>query len=267
VLGNVISVFGGLIQGVPPGGRHVGLSTHANVMGFCDALALALIPFLLAAVRRELRWLVVAGALICAYGIWITGSRGALLTSIVILILYPVISRSLSMGLGVVALGFLAPIGISQISDRVSDTSALGRFLGRGTATAADDAREQAARVAIDQFTDHPILGGGFATALQAHNIFLQIAAAVGIFGLLFYVIVLWSLIRPILTLPSPYGLLSVPALAYAMAGLIFPFLWDRYIWCVLGFALVGPILAQRAAAEDETVTPELVGHRARENL
>jgi hypothetical protein len=102
---------------------------------------------------------------------------------------------------------------------------------------------------------------------LQAHNIFLQIAAAVGIFGLLFYLIVLWSLIRPILTLPSPYGLLSVPALAYAMAGLIFPFLWDRYIWCVLGFALVGPILAQRAAAEDETVTPELVGHRARENL
>jgi len=267
VFGNVISVVYGLIHGVPPGGRHIGLSTHANVMGLCDALAVSLIPFLFATVRRERRWLVVAGAVVCTYGIWITGSRGALLTSMAILVLYPVITRSLSFGLVVVALGFLAPLGISQIADRVSDTSALGRLLGKGSSSYADQAREDAARVAIDQFTAHPLLGGGFGTVLSAHNIFLQLAAAAGILGLVFFLVVLWSLIRPLLSIPSPYGLLSVPALAYAMAGLLFPFLWDRYIWCILAFALVGPILAQRAAEEGEPVAPEPVEHRARERL
>jgi O-antigen ligase len=236
-------------------------------MGLCDALAVSLIPFLFAAVRRERRWLVVAGAAVCVYGIWITGSRGALLTSLAILLLYPVITRSLGFGLVVAALGFLAPLGISQISDRVSDTSALGRLLGRGSSQYADQAREDAARVAIDQFTSHPLLGGGFGTVLSAHNIFLQLAAAAGILGLVFFLVVLWSLVRPLLAVPAPYGLLSVPALAYAMAGLLFPFLWDRYIWCVLGFALVGPILAQSAAEDDEAVAPEPVQHRARERL
>ncbi len=266
LLGNVISVVGGLIEGVPPGGRHVGLSTHANVMGLCDALALALVPFLFAVVRRERRWLVLAGAAMCVYAIWINGSRGALLTSLAILLLYPVITRSLSFGLVVVAVGFLAPLGISYVADRVSDTSALGRLLGRGNSQYADQAREDAARVAIDQFTDHPLLGGGFATVLAAHNIFLQIAAAVGIIGLVFYLVVLWSLIRPLISIPAPYGLLSVPALAYAMAGLIFPLMWDRYIWGVLGFALVGPILAQKAA-DSEATARDPVEHRAKERL
>ena len=243
VLGNCISVVYGLLVGPPAGGRHVGLSTHPNVMGLCDALALSLIPFLFVAVRREYRWLVFLGAATCAFGIWINGSRGALLTSFAILILYPVITRSLTMGLGVVAIGFTIPIVVTNAASRVSDTSALGRLLGRGNASGSNQAREDAAKIAIDQFTASPLLGGGFGPVLEAHNIYLQIAAAVGVFGLLGYLLILWALVRPLFIYPEPYGLLAVPALAYAMAGMIFPLLWDRYIWCVLALSLIGPIL------------------------
>lgn len=250
VFGNCVSVVYGLIHGPPAGGRHVGLSTHPNIMGLCDALALALIPFLFVAVRRDNRWLVVLGAATCAFGIWINGSRGALLTSLAVLVLYPVITRSLTLGLGVVAVGFTLPIAVSHAAGRVSDTSALGRLLGGGNATGSNQAREDAARIAIDQFTASPLLGGGFGPVLEAHNIYLQIAAAVGIFGLLGYLLVMWALVRPLFLYVEPYGLLAVPAVAYAMAGLIFPLLWDRYIWCVLALALIGPILGAEAKAE-----------------
>lgn len=250
VLGNGISVVYSLIHGPTAGGRHVGLATHPNIMGLCDALALALIPFLLVAVRRENRWLVVLGAVTCAFGIWINGSRGALLTSFAILVLYPVISRSLTAGLGVLAVGFSIPIVVSYAADRVSGTSALGRLLGGGNATGSNQEREDAARIAFDQFAASPLLGGGFGPVLEAHNIYLQIAAAVGVFGLFGFLIIMWALVRPLFVFTEPYGLLAVPAVAYAMAGMIFPLLWDRYIWCVLALALIGPILGTEARAE-----------------
>lgn len=264
--GNCISVFAAMFEGPTMGGRVFGLSTHPNVMGLCDALALALAPFLLYAVRREWRWLVVVGTAICAYGIWINGSRGALLTSVAILFLYPAITRSVTAGVAVTAIGFLMPIVVTHLVDRVSETSALGRLFGGGNARGSNQEREEAAARAIDQFLNHPLLGGGFVTVLEAHNIYLQLAAAVGVFGVLGFLIVLWSLVRPLLAIPSPWGLLSVPALAYAMAGLIFPLLWDRYIWCVLGLALLGPILAARAAEEDEDRTVE-TPHLLRETV
>lgn len=247
VLGNCISVAAAVTNGTTYAGRHIGLSTHPNIMGLCDALAISLVPFLLYSVRREHRWMVWAGAAICAYGIWINGSRGALLTSLAILVLYPAITRSTIAGLGVVAAGFVMPVLVTQLADRVSDASALGRLLGRGNSEGANLEREEAARVAIDQFLNRPLLGGGFGPILEAHNIYLQILAAIGIFGLVFYLLVLGSLVRPLFVGVEPYRLLSVPALAYAMAGLVFPLLWDRYIWCVLALALVGPILAREA--------------------
>lgn len=270
LLGNVISVVYAVIQGPPAGGRHVGLSTHPNIMGVCDALALSLIPFLYVTVRREHRWLVLLGAAMCAYGIWINGSRGALLTSFALLVLYPVITRSLTAGLGVVAIGFAIPIAVSHVSDTVSDTSALGRLLGRGNVSGSNEAREDAARIAIDQFTSSPLLGGGFGPILEAHNIYLQIAAAVGAFGLLGFMLIMWALVRPLLVYPEPYGLLALPGLAYAMSGMIIPLLWDRYVWCVLALGLMAPILAgaaghgARRADQVPPATPgaQRTGHR-----
>jgi hypothetical protein len=132
--------------------------------------------------------------------------------------------------------------------------------MGGGNATGSNQAREDAARIAIDQFTASPLLGGGFGPILEAHNIYLQIAAAVGIFGLLGYLLIMWSLVRPLFMYAEPYGLLAVPALAYAMAGMIFPLLWDRYIWCVLALGLIGPILGAEARSEASRLrTRELV--------
>ena len=86
---------------------------------------------------------------------------------------------------------------------------------------------------------------------MEAHSIYLQILAAIGIVGAAFFAIALGALIRPLFLLPKPYDLLAAPALTYAMAGMVSPLLWDRYIWCVLAFALMAPRLAAEHAARE----------------
>ena len=99
----------------------------------------------------------------------------------------------------------------------------------------------------LDQFLASPILGDGLANILAAHVIYLQIAAGLGVLGLAFYLLVLWSTVQPIATLTPPFSLLALPSLAYVTLGFVTPVLWDRYIWAVLALALLAPRLAEAA--------------------
>ena len=71
--------------------------------------------------------------------------------------------------------------------------------------------------------------------------IYLQVAAALGVVGLAFYLMVLWSTIRPSAVLTPPFSLLALPALAYLLVGFVTPVLLDRYIWTVLALGLLAP--------------------------
>ena len=131
------------------------------------------------------------------------------------------------------AAGFLVFAGVVAMSQMGSllqerDDNALGRLLGGGQAVASDLEREQAITAGLRSFRENPAFGGGFEQALNAHNIYLQIAVAVGLDGLVGYLLVIGSVVAPLVIQRTPYVLLAYPALAYEFRGLLSNILWSR---------------------------------------
>ena len=106
-----------------------------------------------------------------------------------------------------------------------------------------------------DKFFAHPILGNGFdATALDAHNIYLEIGIGIGLVGLICYLLVLGIGVLPVLR-SGPLRRLGYIALGYAAIGMLTNSLWDRFVWMgislsVLAAADMGP---RRSRPRDET--------------
>lgn len=245
VLGCVVSVAYGLVDGQTTGsGRYVGLTEHPNILGYTCMFGLALIPFIVAHTPPPSRWIPLLAGAGCAYGIWVSGSRAALATILVVAVVFPALKRSVLAGLALLASLATVLIFLDQLLSNTSKGNALGRLLGYGSSSQSDQVREQAAEKAINVFWSHPLVGQGFTSdPLQAHIIYLQILAALGIFGLAFHLLVLWTTVRPVLDVPTPSNLLALPALAYVVVGFISPVLWDRYVWVPLALALLAPTL------------------------
>lgn len=263
VLGNCISVAYGVTLGdVSVEGRYPGLSTHANVLGLCAMLGLALVPFLLQEVPRLWRAAVLVGGLGCAYGVWVSGSRAAFAVAVVVAVLYPVVARSVPAAIALFGGGVLGLWVVARaLLDGETGTNTLGRFFGAGSATASDLQREQEAQQAIDNFFDDPLLGGGFSVEiLDAHNIFIQVAGAGGLLLLGFYLLVLGAVVHQALSKGPRYYVLLLPVAGYLMIGPLTPLLWDRYIWCVLALPfLLAPHRRADAESDQESTTEELV--------
>jgi O-antigen ligase len=247
LLGNVANVVAAYTVGaVGDGGRRIGYSTHPNVMGLCAMLAIALVPFLLASVPRAWRPVVLAGMAVCAWGVWISGSRAALVAVAAVLVVWVVVSRSVNVALTLTGLALvpLYYVGVN-ISTLAASDNALGRLLGGGSSQGSNAERELIAREAWEVFLGHPVLGNGLSDVLKAHNIYLQVAAAVGVVGFAFFLLLLAAPVLRALRLDGVGGLLVLPCLGYIMIGAMTTILWDRYVWSVLAL----PFLASAAFA------------------
>ena len=254
VLGNVLSAANAIIESATTwDGRRAGLAEHPNMFGLSALLGLSLIPFLITQTPRPRRWIPVAAGLVCFWALWTSGSRGALAALIVVALIYPLISRSVLAALGLLAVFALGVILQEQLLGESTSGNALGRLLGKGSASGSDEAREQVAEAALEQFQAHPILGVGLVDVLAAHIIYLQIIAAMGVIGIAFFVLAGWATVRPAVVLNAPFSLLALPALSYATVGWVTPVLWDRYIWVTLGLSLLAPYLAAEDPADDGT--------------
>ena len=245
VAGQALSVVNAIASGAEEDtGRYQGFSTHFNFFGLSALLAACLVPYIVAFIHPPWRWVAWAGGGLCLYGIWISGSRAALLVVVIIALLFPLVERSVpatgalaaAMGVGVLLSGRL-------LNDEGSN--ALGRLKGDSTTNFSDDERTRALTEAIKMFKAHPFLGTGFEKALEAHNIYLEIGVAVGVVGVVGYALILGSAIYPLFTVPHPYHRLAYPALAYAMIGMLTNALWDRFIWSVLALALIASFLPE----------------------
>jgi hypothetical protein len=239
MLGNCVNTFAALNEGPVPGeNRYAGLTLHPNAMGICAVLSIALVPFLLAALPRKYHFIVVTMGAISMYGVWLTGSRAAFAGAVMLVLLYPLLSRSIPAALAVAGLGVTAFAIGSRLAERADPSSLLGRLLGSDSAQRSDTERLKGALDAIHQFLDHPFLGAGWLELWGAHVSYLQVPAAIGVFGLVFYLMLLASLLRPLVTLPEPYRLLAVPALATFMLDVFLPILGALFIWIVVGLVL-----------------------------
>ena len=251
VVGNSVNVVAALLEGADFGDRYAGLSSHPNVMAYGQVLSLALVPFLSRMLPQRFRWVIAALAAVSAYGIWISGSRGALGCAVILTVLYPLLTRSIPAALRVAALCCPAIVLItSRVGESADSSSALGRLTDPSGA-ASNSARLEGARAGIDQFLAHPWLGDGWLTVWGAHVAYIQIPAAIGIFGLAFYLLLLTSLLRQLALVPAPYRFLAVPVLAAAILDLVLPVVGARYVWLVLGLALCAQGLASQKATHE----------------
>ena len=252
VFGNAFSVAAGIVRGPVAEAdgvfRHVGLTYHPNYLGLACLMAIALMPWLWPQLSPAWRFFVGGAALVSAYGIWISGSRAALLALGLLVVVVFAIERSLA-GMWVLAMGFVGMLAFSSRIVSDSGNNALGRLLGAGTSSGSDQERTTIMRDAWDHFSAHPLLGVGFDGGIGAHNIYLQVAVGLGIFGLFGYLLVLYSLIRPVLSSGLDHRL-SYPAIAYAVIGPVTNTLWERLIWVVV--ALPFAAYALRAADDND---------------
>lgn len=254
-LGAAFDVIYALIDGpFTANGRYKGLAEQPTAFGYASLLGICLLPFLAARLPRGRRWTVLVIGTICSYGIWISGSRSSLLILIILAAMFPLLERSLKAA-GLVAFGGVLTVAMfNRIVEQGDGSNALARLLGGGGARTSNENRIEGLAEAFDRFTLHPILGNGYEfDFFLAHNVYMQVATCAGIVGLVGFLFVLWSFIAPLFTGPTPYRLLSYPALAYVLVGPITPNLGSRYVGVMLALGLVAASFVRDDSDADET--------------
>jgi O-antigen/teichoic acid export membrane protein/O-antigen ligase len=247
VLSASVSAIVAILNNPGNGFRPTGLTTHSNHLALVSLLALPIAVSLMLHSRPSGRLLAAFCILTLAAGIGVSGSRAAILGSLVLVPWFVAFSRHRLSILfvtivlaGAATLVFVGFIGIDSVP-------ALSRLLGQGgQSTAISDAARQAAlQNAFDLLTKHPITGVDFEHARAAHNVPLQVwlsGGLLGLFGLMMIVISHFRLAARCLVFGKTdagnrmseliVGLMAAFA-AYIVAGLFQPPLWDRYIWLI----------------------------------
>jgi len=258
--GNAISVM----YGIPSSGvtRNLGLSQHPNALGYTSMLTLSLVPFLWVAVSRRWRnWICGAAVAGAGVGVLTSGSRAALVVAVGLILLVPAVERSIPLALTVAISGVTAIGVLGQRPAPTQGQDALSRLLGAGPVEGSDQARLEGVAKVWQTALDHPWLGTGFNLVdFNGHNVYVQVAAAVGFIGLAALIGILISLVTPVFTTSNIHSRLVYPAIAVIAAGPVSPNLTDRYFGLLLGIALVGGNIVraerQREAKELEPIPP-----------
>lgn len=251
VAGQMVSVayapLGGAI-----GNRYQGLSHHPNEFGGAGVMAFAALMYLWR--RNDAVWyrLLVAGAAaISVASVIISGSRAAAAVVAGLVLLFPIVERSAVKGFVLSILGALAVFSLPLVVDRSGEGSAIARLAGSADAIGADRARTEAQDFGIDLFLNSPIIGNGFAEALFVHNVVLGVATSVGLIGLLGYLLVLYTLARPIIG-DHPNRRIGYIVAAFVAITPTFPALEDRTLWVPMAPAILLAIQSRRGARDNE---------------
>jgi hypothetical protein len=254
VAGQVISTVVGLVQGSGESGRYQGTTYHPNFFAFGGILAVALTPYLFQHARDNWRYAVVGAGLLSAWSISLSGSRGALIALIAMAIVYPLMERSALSAYALLAVTFISIPLLRAVADNAGPYSAIGRILGKEKSIdGSDDARRTALSTGWERFTHSPIVGSGYSENLEIHNVPLQVAVAVGVIGLVGWLMMMAACLSPLVRL-TEHRRMGYVAVAYLGMGLTEPGLWDRVAWAPLSLALLA---AARMPAQDSE-SPEI---------
>ncbi|HEY9563346.1 MAG TPA: hypothetical protein VIR30_06200, partial [Nocardioides sp.] len=264
-LGVVASIGYGVIKsGERPGARFIGMTEHPNVLGITGMIGLALIPFIWSRIDAKWHWFWLGVAAVNAATVWFSGSRAALVVTVMVVLMWPVVERSFRGGLW---LGLGGAVGLLVADNFMSKSgdSAIARLLGGGSAGASDSARADLLEHYWNEFLERPLLGSGFEEAVLGHNVWLQVAYSMGIVGAIGFVLIILAGCLVLLTVPRPLHRIAYPVIAYAgLAGLT-SVIWDRFIWAPLGLAFAvavgawgaGVESAPEDASDDASADPE----------
>ena len=120
----------------------------------------------------------------------------------------------------------------------------------------------------MEGFASSPILGTGFATVRDAHDIYLQLLQAGGILALLsFIVFVAGSLLTGLhlsrsASLSKPHRTLALALIAsivtWLVAGLAQNYVYDRYLYMPFALLLALAILAANVTVSNRPHEPQV---------
>jgi hypothetical protein len=251
VAGQGFSFAYGMATGASYGGRFYGLTIHPNYFAEAGLLCLALLLHLSSVTPSKWRWVVWAAMAFSVYTIFISGSRAGTLGLAAIIAIIPIVERS---AVRMYVLALAAAGGALFLSQHTAllTQGALGRLTGHGTASGSDQVRQQGLSAGWQRFLDHPLSGSGLVDLFDVHNNYLEVAMGVGIFGFVAFLVVLYTLVRPLVFSTHPLRRLCYPVFAYGVFGATTPSLYDRTFWvgiCLCIVAVVAEKQSRREAA------------------
>lgn len=242
VAGHMVSTADAILGGESMQGRYAGLATHFNYFAQAGMMTLAIVLYLY---YRRPQWWIRGAAVLCAalavYSIHLSGSRAATLVAAVLILMVPLVERSAVTGFVWAALGALVIVVAPLIVDIAGETSALGRLAGGGGSELSNQARELGQETGFDRFWAHPFTGDGLVDLFEIHNNYLEVAVGIGIFGLLGYLLVLYTFARPLFG-TGEHRRLCYTAWGYIGFGATIPSLVDRSIWAPVSMAMIAVI-------------------------
>ncbi len=254
VAGQVFSALGGAATGHIVGGRWYGLSNHPNEFGAAGMMSVALLLFLLHHHRstfpRVVVWL--AGA-VSVGTVVVSGGRAATLVVAVLVVMYPIVERSAVKGFLIALSGGIAIAVLPFVLEFTGDESALARLTGGAVTVGADTARSSDREAALDRFFEHFWTGSGSVNfeIFYIHDTLLQVAVSIGVFGAAGFLLVIFSLARPLFS-HAPLRRLSYTVWAFIGFAWTTPGIIDRTLWVPMSLA----ILAALRPLDDETEHP-----------
>jgi O-antigen ligase len=161
-----------------------------------------------------------------------------------------------------IAGGLMVVVGGVLLGAVGGSGSAIDRLKGDTTTAYSDNQRSSLLDTGFHQFLRKPLTGSGFsADPLASHNVYLEVAVAVGVVGLVAWCLILWSLVRPLFQTELERHRLSYPALAFALVALLTNSMWDRFIWAAIVLALlIDPITTAPDPDAPEDGTADALG-------
>lgn len=259
VAGQIFSLVAGTAQGYIQANRYFGMASHPNYFAQSGMMSIALLIYL--AYRHFGRTVLASGAIlgagaVCAATVVLSGSRAATVVVAVLILMIPVVERSALTGFLLAGLGALALVALPLAADIAGKGSSLDRLAGGGGAQQSSSARNLHLDQGLDRFFLDPLTGSGLIDLFLIHNNFLEVAVAIGIFGLAGYLMVLWAFARPIFG-NNEYRRLAYVVWGYIGFGATVPGLYDRSIWAVVALSVVAMAGARQARTDEPGPAPE----------
>ncbi|MEO7136270.1 MAG: O-antigen ligase family protein [Gemmatimonadales bacterium] len=230
-----------------------------NDLGMTLALALPMAWYLGMTYRQPImRWLCRGYLPLGLVAIGLTGSRGALLASIVALLIVPLSVTQLSrakVGGAIVLLLLSVVVAVAFIP-----TASWDRFATTGSEVAAGNMNNRMTiwKAGFRAFTQRPIVGYGtsgfnWTVHSQPHNAYLAVLVENGLIGLALYLSMFLALFLKLFGLPTLERRFTLVLLA-TLGVALFPLGWEdrKPVWFVLGIVAAftqGHLAAMAGAA------------------
>jgi O-antigen ligase len=266
VLGAGVSGVLALVEGGDASGRSAGLTTHPNHLAFISSLGAGLALTLALTERAVRRGLAITALTILSLAVLRAGSRAGLVALTVTVAVVVIQNRRAHGGQSprgryVVVLLGLAVVGSLLLSTgriTLGPHNAITRSLGDVTTATSDEGRSVLLSGGVQSIADNPLTGAGLEHALQAHNVYVQMAASAGILGLLGFVLVAGTTLRAGLARApvrraDDLAVGFVAGYAGYLVGAFFQnLLWDRYLWLHVAMVIWCWERSRRATAPAE---------------